>query len=89
MLVGPRRAAYKEEVGTDGSRYEVHRHHCSPPQNPNPIREGGCSDGKCHRLAVATAPLHDYAITTSAPLHSDVPVRDVIATSPPCVANPP
>ena len=34
-------------------------------------------------------PLHDYAITTPAPLHSDVPVRDVIATSPPCIANPP
>ena len=32
---------YKEEVGTDGSEYEVHRRHCSPPQNANPIREGG------------------------------------------------
>ena len=40
-LVGPHRVAYKKEVGTDGSSHEVRRRHCSPPQNPNPIREGG------------------------------------------------
>jgi len=28
-------------VGTGGSTYEVPCRHCFPPQNPNPIREGG------------------------------------------------
>jgi hypothetical protein len=39
------------------------------------------SDGKRHRLAVATAPLHVYAITTPAPLHSDVAVHNLFSNS--------
>ena len=49
-LVGPRRAAYKEEVGTDGSSYEVHHGcYCSPPQTLIWSERVGCSGGKHHR----------------------------------------
>jgi len=49
-LVGPRRAAYKEEVGTDGSSYEVHHGcYCSPPQTLIRSERVGCSGGKHHR----------------------------------------
>ena len=54
---------HKREVRTSGTTYEVHRRHCSPPQNPNPIREGGCSGGKRHH-AIAGAPA-----TLQRPLH--------------------
>ena len=60
-------------MGTDGSGYEVHRRHCSPPQNPNPIREGGLQRREApprHRrsaVTTATSPhlCHDSATSSS------------------------
>ena len=36
----------------------------SPPQNPNPIREGGCSGGKRHH-AIAGAPSPPCRLSTA------------------------
>jgi len=76
--------SYKEEVGTDGSGYEIRRRHCSPPQNPNPIREGGCSGGKRHHAITGLpSPLHRC---TTTPSRRRLPCT---ATSPSATSSPP
>ena len=44
------------------TRFACHRY--STPQNPNPIREGGCSGGKRHH-AIAGAPSPPRRVSTA------------------------
>ena len=41
----------------------------SPPQNPNPIREGGCSGGKRHHAITGPPSPLCHASVGSKPLH--------------------
>ena len=66
---------HKREVRTSDTTDEVRCRHCSPPQNPNPIREGGLQRREApprhHRSAVTTT--SSLRVAALAQILTDVP----------------